>query len=327
MPDRRHLRDQLLDSLAGALVAAGCGVAHDQPLGPLTTYRVGGPAALLVDVPDEAALERVRLALGGLGPDGGAVPVLVVGRGSNMLVADHGFAGMALRLGEGFATFDVRPADRDDVVVRAGAGLDMPVLARRSVEAGLGGMEWAVGIPGSVGGAVAMNAGGHGSDMAAHLLQYRWMDLTGPGGAQEDGADQLSLGYRSSSLGACQVVIWAEVALHRRDPAVGRAELREIVRWRRAHQPGGSNAGSVFTNPPGDSAGRLVEAAGCKGLRLGTAAVSSKHANFIQADPGGSATDVYRVMEHVREVVRRRFGTDLVPEVRLVGFDQQGEGS
>jgi len=328
MPDRHGPGRRLLDRLADAVAATGCAVGRDRPLGPLTTYRVGGPAALLVEVPDEDALGRIASVLSSAGPEARAVPILVVGRGSNMLVADAGFCGLALHLGGGFASFDVRATEPGEAaVVRAGAALDMPVLARRSVDAGLTGMEWAVGIPGSVGGAVAMNAGGHGSDMAARLVRYRWMDLGGSLGGREDAADRLALGYRSSALAAGEVVIWAEVVLRRGDPELSRAELREIVRWRRANQPGGSNAGSVFTNPEGDSAGRLVEAAGCKGLRMGTAAVSTKHANFIQADPGGSATDVHRLMEHVRRAVHRHSGTDLVPEVRLIGFDDRGEGT
>ena len=185
---------------------------------------------------------------------------------------------------------------------------------------GLTGFEWAVGVPGSIGGAVRMNAGGHGSDMAASLARVRVVDLT----ADEDGivpASALDLRYRRSSIGAASLVVWAELALAPGDRAAGEAEISEIVRWRRANQPGGQNAGSVFTNPPGDSAGRLIDAAGCKGLRLGTAEVSPKHANFIQADEGGSADDVWALMGEVRARVHARTGIDLVPETCLVGFD------
>jgi len=294
---------------------------RDQPLGALTTYRVGGRAALLAEVHDEAEAEAIRRALR-LHP----LPVLVLGRGSNMLVADAGFAGLVVRPTGRFESLEIAPDGRSDLVpVRAGCALALPHLARRTVEAGLTGLEWAVGVPGSVGGALRMNAGGHGSDVAASLLGYRWLDLTGEGGGDRDAAS-LRLGYRSSALEASHLVIWAEFGLRPGDRDDGRQAIAEIVRWRRQHQPGGSNAGSVFANPPGDSAGRLIEASGLKGRRIGTAEVSPKHANFIQADPGGSANDVYRLMEYVREQVHRRQGVRLRSEVRLVGFDDlEGE--
>ncbi|MGH9087789.1 MAG: FAD-binding protein, partial [Acidimicrobiales bacterium] len=204
-------------------------------------------------------------------------------------------------------------------VVRAGGGAELPVVARRSVAAGLAGLEWAVGIPGSVGGAVRMNAGGHGAETASCLVRFGWVDVARDREGEDD-AEHLAYGYRSSALAASEVVVWAELAARRGDPETGRAALSEIVRWRREHQPGGSNAGSVFTNPPGDTAGRLVEAAALKGFRLGTARVSEKHANFIQADVGGSADDVRALMAHVQSVVAERTGATLSAEVRLVGF-------
>ncbi len=130
----------------------------------------------------------------------------------------------------------------------------------------------------------------------------------------------LDLSYRRSNVAPHQLVLAAELALAAGDRAASEAEIAEIVRWRREHQPGGPNAGSVFTNPPGDSAGRLIDAAGLKGARVGTAEVSPKHANFIQADEGGAADDVFAVMALVRTTVRERFGVDLHPETRLVGF-------
>jgi UDP-N-acetylmuramate dehydrogenase len=165
-----------------------------------------------------------------------------------------------------------------------------------------------------------MNAGGHGSDMAASLVRVRVVDLQ----ADHDDvvpASALDLRYRGSSVGPGSVVVWAELGLAPGDRAAGEALLSDIVQWRRANQPGGQNAGSVFTNPPGDSAGRLVDAAGCKGLRVGTAEVSTKHANFIQADEGGSADDVRALMDEVRGRVLAATGVDLVPETCLVGFD------
>jgi UDP-N-acetylmuramate dehydrogenase len=207
-------------------------------------------------------------------------------------------------------------------MVRAGAALGLPVLARRAVEAGARGLEWAVGVPGSVGGALRMNAGGHGSDVAASLRRYGWMDLTSDAQG-EDGVERLAPGYRSSSIGPAEVVLWAEFAATAGSVDDGRAEIAQIVRWRRANQPGGSNAGSVFTNPPETSAGALVDGAGLKGMRLGSAQVSTKHANFIQADEGGSADDVWRLIGEVRRAVAQSTGVLLATEVRLVGFDDE----
>jgi UDP-N-acetylmuramate dehydrogenase len=310
-PDGRR-RAELL-AVAAAL---GEMASVDHPLGSLTTYRVGGPAAVYCEAGDEAVLLAVRRALHGRG-----VPVLVLGRGSNLLVADAGFPGLVVRLTGSFGDIALPapggpPGER---LVRAGGAVGLPVLARRTVEAGLTGLEWAVGVPGSVGGAVRMNAGGHGSDTATVLRRYRWLDLATDAGG-EDGPERLAFGYRSSSVASSEVVVWAELAVRPGDPEAGRAALAEIVRWRREHQPGGSNAGSVFTNPPGDAAGRLVEVSGCKGLRVGTAAVSAKHANFIQADEHGSADDVLRLIERVRREVAARTGVELRTEVRLVGF-------
>ncbi len=296
-----------LERLAGRL---GVAARRDQPLGARTTYRVGGTAALTVEPADEDALVAVAHALDGLD-----VPVLVVGNGSNLLIADQGFAGLAVFLGSGFSYLAV-----DGTEVRAGAGLDLPALARRTAAAGLSGLEWAVGVPGTVGGALRMNAGGHGSDTAATLVGYRRIDLR-TGTIAECTASDLAAGYRHTSVSATDVVVEATFGLAHGDPAEARATIDEIVRWRRANQPGGSNAGSVFTNPPGDSAGRLIEACGFKGRRVGTAEVSPKHANFIQVDRGGSADDVRRLVERVREEVAAATGTGLVPEVQMVGFD------
>jgi UDP-N-acetylmuramate dehydrogenase len=296
-----------LDRLADRL---GDRVQRDLPLGPFTTYRVGGPAALFVEVEDEATLQAVVEAAVSE-PD---VPLLVVGKGSNLLVADAGFPGLALRLGGSFAEVEV-----DGLDVHAGGAAPLPVLARQTAGAGLTGLEWAVGVPGTVGGGVRMNAGGHGSDIAATLVEVRLVDLS----TGEDGVvstADLQLGYRRSSVRPEQVVARATFRLTAGDADTATAEIAEIVRWRRENQPGGPNAGSVFTNPEGDSAGRLIDAAGAKGRRLGTAEVSTKHANFIQADAGGSADDVHALMLEVQAIVEEATGVVLEPETRLVGF-------
>lgn len=286
-------------------------VRADEPLAPYTTYRVGGAAAvfatprtvedlsLVADVAADTLLE-----------------VLVVGRGSNMLVADEGFGGIAISLAEMSDRVEFIDSDVD-----ASASVALPVLARRTAAAGLTGFEWAVGVPGSVGGAVRMNAGGHGSDMAASLRGIHMFDLrSGHHGWVEAAA--LGLRFRGSDIANHQVVLDARLALAYGDVERAEATIAEIVRWRREHQPGGQNAGSVFVNPiPGElAAAELIDRLGLRGYRIGTAHVSDKHANFIQADDGGSADDVRAVMDHVRQRVTSETGFQLRSEVRLVGF-------
>jgi UDP-N-acetylmuramate dehydrogenase len=295
-----------LDRAAGLLDGLA---RRDVPLGPLTTYRVGGPAALLVEARATDDLMATAAAVAGSG-----VPTLVVGKGSNLLVADAGFPGVAVVLGDAFAAVEITGS-----VVRAGGAALLPVVARQTVRAGLTGFEWAVGVPGSIGGAVRMNAGGHGSDMAATLTEARVLDLAS-GVDRVVPVGSLALGYRRSAIAPAQVVVEASLGLAEGDRAAGERTVAEIVSWRRANQPGGQNAGSVFTNPPGDSAGRLIDLAGCKGLRLGSASVSTKHANFFQADADGSADDIVALMGEVRRRVRECTGVDLQAETRLVGF-------
>jgi UDP-N-acetylmuramate dehydrogenase len=281
----------------------------DVPLARFTTYGVGGPAAVLTEVADDAELAVVAEAVAGTG-----IPILVVGLGSNLLVADEGFPGLVVVLGNGFAAIDI-----DGTTVRAGGRAKLPVVARQAAAAGLSGFEWASGVPGSIGGAVRMNAGVHDADMARSLTRVRVVDLA----SGEDGevaTDLLDLGYRHSSLRPDQVVVWADLALEPGDPEVGRALIREKTQWRRDNQPGGRNAGSVFTNPSGTSAGRLIDEAGLKGLRIGTAEVSEKHANFIQVDDPGRAADVWALMAEVRRRVFERSGIVLHAENVPVGL-------
>ena len=247
-----------------------------------------------------------------------APPLLVVGRGSNLLVADRGFVGLAVVL---VGDFERVGLDAAPGIVSAGAGVPLPVLARRAAGAGRSGLEFFVGIPGSVGGAVRMNAGGHGRETAEVLVQARIVDLAGTGDEQTRTPAQLALGYRRSALGPAEIVTGAEFRVEPAPADECERAIAEIVRWRREHQPGGANGGSVFRNPPGDSAGRIIDAAGLKGHRVGGAFVSPKHANFFQADPGATADDVYRLIRDVRQRVQDAGGIILEPELRLVGFE------
>lgn len=306
------------DNLAARLVEArriiGESAVPDHPLASSTTYRVGGRAAIFVKVVDESALRNVAEALATT-----TLPVLMIGRGSNMLVSDSGFAGIAVQLGEFATAIDIHESG----VVESGSAVLLPVLARRTAAAGLTGFEWAVGVPGTVGGAVRMNAGGHGSDMATSLESARVFEWA-TGLVRERSVDELGLRFRGSDLGDGEVVLAARLRLNEGDRARCEHEIEEIVRWRRDNQPGGQNAGSVFVNPvPGQvAAGQLIDECGLRGFRIGSAEVSPKHANFIQADVDGSAADVLAVMSHVRRVVADKTGHVMRSEIRLVGFEE-----
>ena len=293
----------------------------DEPLGPMTTYRVGGSAAIFVSPASVTDLRKIAEVIARYD-----LPVLVVGRGSNLLIADAGFAGVALSLAEFADTIEM-----SGTRVSAGSAVALPVLARRTAAAGLTGFEWAVGVPGSIGGAVRMNAGGHGSDIAASLVQADVFDLH----TQVLGwrpAESLGLRFRGSNLMDHEIVLFAQLDLAEGDQQQSEHEIAEIVRWRRDNQPGGQNAGSVFVNPiPGQlSAGELIDRVGLRGFRVGGAFVSDKHANFIQAGDAATAADVKAVIEQVRERVAAETGYELRSEVRLVGFAEVGaapEGS
>jgi len=289
----------------------GARVREHEPLGPRTTYRVGGSARLFVSVATASDLEELGPLMRATG-----LALLTIGNGSNLLVGDGEHELLAVHLEGELATITWRD-DGDRVVVDAGAGLDLPIAARRLAKEGIVGFEWAVGVPGTFGGAVAMNAGGHGDDLAGSIESANvWRD----GSTTTWLTDQLALGYRTSAIGANDVVVSARLILARGNANDADERVREIVRWRREHQPGGANAGSVFRNPDGDFAARLIEAAGCKGLRVGSASVSEKHANFVQADQHGLARDVYDLINLVKEKVVGYSGIELVTENRLIGF-------
>ena len=280
------------------------------PLSRFSTYRVGGPAALLIEVEDTSVFFPLVKALKKF-----HLPILLIGNGSNVLISDDGFEGAVLKLGESFETIEI-----EGELVKAGAAVKLPVLARETVKFGLSGFEWAVGVPGTVGGAVRMNAGGHGSDIASSLLEVTTINLL-TGVSSNVPAKALDFSYRYSCIKNTDFVLDAKFELIQGDKDESKRFLNEIVRWRRDNQPGGQNSGSVFTNPEGDSAGRLIEAAGLKGTRIGSAHISEKHANFIQVDEDGSAEDVRKLMSLVVEKVEDFHSITLTPETVLVGFD------
>lgn len=286
-------------------------VKENVPLGPLTTYKAGGPAALFADVNTIEDLEA--LVDSGLTREG---EVLVLGRGSNMVVADSGFDGLVVKLGGEFATATV-----SGVMVEAGGAMPLPKLARQAVAEGLLGLEFFVGVPGSVGGAVRQNAGCFGVETRDRLLTARLIDL-GSGIQEERSAADLDLSYRHSNVAANEIVVSAAFEGYRGEAAVGKAKMREITRWRKENQPGGTlNAGSVFKNPEGVAAGELIDDLGLKGISVGGVSVSTKHANFFVAGPEATADDIYRLVQVVKDTVFERSGTMLEPEIQFVGFE------
>lgn len=307
------------DVIARAAAILGHRAEQGVELAPFTTFRIGGPASLVVHARNADDFAAVHDAVRSTGVD-----VLVIGQGSNLLIADAGWPGLVVVVGGGDSdAIAIEHTEEHEFAVRAGAGVKLPVLARRSVVEGATGLEWMVGVPGSVGGAVRMNAGGHGSDIATNIVSANVVDLADDVGIVRRSPASLGFAYRHSALSSSEVVINATFRCGVGPSSVGEETVREIVRWRRVHQPGGANCGSVFTNPPGDSAGRLIDAAGLKGRRIGGASVSDKHANFIQSDPGGSAADVWALITHVRTQVFERWGEVLTPEVRTAGFDAE----
>ena len=304
--------DKDLSRLASLL---GDRATLNEPIGPYTTYRVGGEASIFMRILSVEDLHALSRALSKV-----RVPVIVLGRGSNMLVSDSGFRGVAITLGP-FAEQISLPQINEQPILIAGSMASLPVLARQSVHHGLTGFEWAVGVPGSLGGAVRMNAGGHGADMIASLISVRLFHID-RGIEANVSAANLGLRFRGSDLTDQHVVLSATLRLSWGDSAQGEARMTEIVKWRRDHQPGGQNAGSVFVNPVAGatSAGALIDGLGLRGYRIGSASISDKHANFIQADEDGSADDVAEVMTFIRDRVSETHGIDLRSEIRLVGF-------
>jgi UDP-N-acetylenolpyruvoylglucosamine reductase len=277
------------------------------PLAPLTTIRVGGPADWLCRA---SSFRSVVAALAWAEERG--LPVAVVGRGSNLVVADEGFRGVVLRLTGRLTSISVRGTD-----LWCGGGASLPRAVQRAAAHGLEGLEFGASIPGTAGGAVAMNAGAHAGELAQVL---RWAVVCGPEGRRRVGLEDLALGYRRSAVRPGEVVAAVGFALRPGDPEAIAARLAEFRAHRRATQPRGVRTfGSVFTNPPGDSAGRLIDAAGLKGRRVGGAEVSPLHANFIVNRDHATAGDVYTLMRAMQDAVYAQAGVWLAPEVQLVG--------
>jgi UDP-N-acetylenolpyruvoylglucosamine reductase len=287
-------------------------VSRDYPLERLTTVRTGGPAEWFArPAGEEALLELLAWA----GEEG--LPIGIVGSGSNLLVADEGFRGLAIKLDGELATVR-REGDR----LLCGAGARLPSAAAKAAGWGLAGLEFGVNIPGTVGGAVKMNANAYGGQLARVL---EWVDVCSAAGCERRLPEQLGFAYRSSNLRADQVVARASFVLSQAEPGAVKATMAEMRGRRHEAQPSGIKTfGSTFKNPEGGraagrTAGQLLELAGCRGLRVGGARFSEKHANFVENCDGATTADVVELMAEGRRRVHERFGVELEPEVQLLG--------
>jgi UDP-N-acetylmuramate dehydrogenase len=286
-------------------------IVENEPLAPHTSWRIGGPARFYATprTPDE-----LRHTLGWAQERG--LPVFVLGGGSNLLARDAGFSGLVLRYRDTSWQIDERG---DAGLLRVGAGAPMAGTARRVAGLGWAGLEWAEGLPGTIGGAVYGNAGCYGGDIASVLERAT---LLVDGEVQTWGAERMEYGYRTSVLkrddrarAADRIVLAAELRLARGDRDELAATMARIAAERRSKTPWGRSCGSVFKNPPGNSAGRLIEAAGLKGATSGGAQISERHANYIVNTGGATSDDILRLIELTRNEVLRQFGVELELEV------------
>ncbi|MDY0340463.1 MAG: UDP-N-acetylmuramate dehydrogenase [Coriobacteriia bacterium] len=283
-------------------------VLRNEPMARHTTYRIGGPAKLFITCDTVADLaEAVHLC------DEQGVERVTVGKGSNLLIADTGYPGAIITLGEEFRTHRVRGSE-----IETGAACILARVVRDACSHGLGGMEFAVGIPGTVGGAISMNAG-TGDTWIGSVASWVTVYLPGEGLTRIHG-DEIAWAYRASGLPAGAVVVETMLQLAETDRGTIRSVMDASLERRKRTQPlGAPSAGSVFRNPPGDSAGRLIESAGLKGTRLGGARISMVHANFIVNEGCARAADVLGLVRKVQMTVKDTHGIQLTPEIKLLG--------
>jgi UDP-N-acetylmuramate dehydrogenase len=295
------LEEQLKERF-GSRVRANC------PLSEFTSFRIGGPADLMVLIETE---EELFVALRAAHRE--AAPAFCLGSGTNLLVSDRGIRGMVICLGDNFKKIEF-----DGTHVRAGAAAQFGMLVERAVERGLEGLEFGEGIPGSVGGALVMNAGAFGGEIARVVTAVHGATIEGQPRTLSDG--EVGFAYRRTDLPRGFIITRVDFNLRPGDREVLRARVADLRSKRAARQPlGVPNAGSIFKNPPGNFAGRLLESAGLKGSRIGGAAFSDQHANFIVNLGGARADEVRALIELARIRVREQSGVALEPEVRMVG--------
>jgi len=290
----------------------GVSVKTSEPLARYTSMKVGGPADYFCEVEDVSALAALLQLL-----RREDVPVCLLGNGSNVLVSDAGVRGAVIHLAGSFKRAEWRQ-EGEAAWVDVGAAYLVARLAREAARRGYAGLEFAEGIPGSMGGALVMNAGAYGSEFERIVEQVD--GVTAGGQFVRLARSELNFGYRRSDLPTGMVVTGIRLRLEKADPLEVSRSLEEMVTKRKKAQPSGfPNSGSMFRNPPGDFAGRLIEAAGLKGKRLGQAQISERHANFIVNHGGARAEEVRQLIELARAEVDKQFGVRLEPEVRFLG--------
>lgn len=290
----------------------GLKIKISEPLARYTSIKIGGPADVFLEVESLAALSRLLPALDRYGTG-----ICLLGNGSNLLVSDLGLRGAVIHLAGDFKRVEWQE-EGDVVWVQVGAAHAVTQLVREAARRGYGGLEFAEGIPGTVGGALVMNAGAYGSELERVVAQVD--GVTHEGKPIRFTREQMTFTYRDSHLPLGTVVTQVRIRLDKEDTTKVSSKVRDLVARRKGSQPTGyPNSGSMFRNPPGDYAGRLIEAAGLKGKRIGQAQISERHANFIVNLGGATAEDVLRLMELARTEVQAKFALELVPEVRLIG--------
>lgn len=283
------------------------------PMAPLTTWRVGGPADCLVRPRTAEELAAIMTLC-----TENNVPTRVVGAGSNLLILDGGLRGVTILMRQGFDELAAQEEGADLVQVSLGAALNMAEAVERTAAAGYRGLEFAAGIPGTIGGGVRMNAGTTEGDFAKVLVAVEVVDADGK--RRRLARDELQYRYRGLVLDMPFVVTAATVGLRRDEPAAIERRVEAIIAWRHTRHPYDvPSGGSTFKNPEGDAAGRLIDQAGLKGFSIGGAQVSEKHANFLINTGQATAADILALLEHVRRVVFEKAGIMLEPEVKIWG--------
>jgi UDP-N-acetylmuramate dehydrogenase len=303
------VKDDRLDDLR---VALGDRAKTDEPLAPRTTFRIGGPADLLIEsntLPELMTAVRLARQFG--------VPMFILGNGSNILIRDAGFRGLVIE--NRCTQFWLDVAEPGKAILHIESGAALPNIANRMARQGWAGLEWAIGVPGTIGGAVVNNAGAHRACIADNLIKVSLLDANNI--VRELPKSELQFDYRASRFKRVknEIILSADFGLTRDDPQKCVARMNEYTEYRRRTQPTEASVGSMFKNPPGDYAGRLIDAAGLKGTCVGNVEVSQVHGNFFVNRGDATANDVLALIALVRERVREKFGVELELEIEIIG--------
>ncbi len=312
------LEETMVSEIQERLKGVACEIRFGEPLAPYTTFQIGGPADAIAFPKSETEMveliERARM---------NGLPVTVLGGGANLLVGDGGVRGLVVTLSHGFRQLELSKGEpsEGEALLEAGAGVKIPALVRYAAHRGLIGLECLTGVPGTVGGALAMNAGTAERYLQDAVESIRWIRISN-GPVESLASEALGFGYRQTVFPEPGIVVEVRFRLRMGEPAALLSSLREDATLRRERQPSGFPcAGSIFRNPPGDRAGRLIETAGMKGRRVGGVEVSHAHTNFFVNRGGATASDAMSLVEEVQGAVRERYGVELVLELKKIGED------